>query len=85
MTDRSQARRQLGSAAVLSEAEAVALLPCRDSTAREWLRDRGLVRTTGLGKVVIWGEVLEALRGHGAPADPQPRPPSKLPRAGLRR
>lgn len=86
MTDRREARRQLGDAAVISEAEAFALLPCRDSTARAWLRSSGLViEHPQLGRVVIWGDVLAAIRaGKGPDAKPAPRR-SRLPRAGILR
>jgi hypothetical protein len=77
MTTRALARRELGAAAVLSEAEAVRLLPCRDSTARRWLRDRGLVRSTPIGEVVVWGDVVAALVD--APKEEPPRPRSRLP------
>lgn len=82
MTPR-EARRQLGAAAVLSEAEAVALLPVRDSTARKWLRAQGLVSDTALGRLVLWERVIDALFRD----PPQERAPSKrtgaLPRAGV--
>lgn len=84
---RQEARRQQGAAAVFSEAEAVRCLPVREATAREWLRDRGLVQDVpGLGRVVVWADVLEAIRQGGGPREPETtRPPSRLPRAGLRR
>lgn len=82
MSDRREARRQLGAAAVVSEAEAVALLPFRDSTARDWLRARGLVRTDNeLGDYVLWGEVLDVLR-YGGPQESPPPPAQTLARAG---
>jgi hypothetical protein len=89
MSDRDVARRQLGAAAIFSEAEAVRLLPVRDSTAREWLREHELVKNhPKLGRIVLWQHVLDAIdRGEGPvdPAEVPPRGPSKLPRAGLRR
>lgn len=86
MSDRRTARRQLGAAALFSEAEAVALLTCRDSIAREWLRSRGLVRDhPQLGRIVIWADVLEAIRLDGTPAEPEPRPATGYPRARLGR
>lgn len=81
MTSRTPARTALGAAAVLSEAEAVALLPGRDSVARAWLRERGLVRVTPLGRVVVWGEVVDALRA----GDEAPPPLAPLRRAGTKR
>ena len=82
MSDRDAARRELGAAAVVTEAEAVRLLPCRDATARAWLRERGLVRETPLGRVVVWGEVLrEIAQQDEAPAE---APRARLARASLR-
>jgi hypothetical protein len=86
--DRKRARRELGPAAVLRETEAAALLPCGDSVARGWLRDQGLVRHHRvLGRIVVWGDVLEAIRRDGEPVDdeqPTRRPPSGLERRPLR-
>jgi hypothetical protein len=67
-------RLALGHAAVLSPSRAAELLPWRESEAIEWLRSRGLVRRVhDLGRdVVIWGEVIEALRTP-APDRPAPR------------
>lgn len=86
MSARREIRRQLGAAAVLSESEAVSWLPCRDEVARQWLRDRGLVRVTPLGRVVVWGEVLdELLRDAPTEVPPLPRPAATLPRDPIRR
>ncbi len=74
MTSRTALRAALGSAAILSEAEAVQLLPCRDETARAWLRDQGLVTDHPiLGRVVLWSKVLAALETPAAVAIPRPR------------
>lgn len=88
MSARREARRQLGDAAVYSEAEAIALLPCRDSTARAWLRERGLSRVTPMGRVVVWGDVVAEIRRAGEPSEPEPaavRPAASLPRATFKR
>ena len=59
----SEARLQLGSAAVLSPSKAAELLPFRDEGALRWLRAHDLVRTVpGLGEVVIWGEVVATIQ-----------------------
>lgn len=93
--DRREARQRLGADAVVSVSEAAAWLPRRDSEARAWLERRGLVRDhPALGEVVIWGEVLAAIRadtaGPSAPDQVAPelvparRPDvAKMPRAGL--
>lgn len=60
---RSELRLFLGSAAVLSVADAVRLLPWRDAEARAWLERRHLVlRRPGLpAPTVRWADVLETL------------------------
>lgn len=81
MSTPREERRELGAGAVFSEAEAVRLLPVRDAVAREWLRSSGLVHEhPKLGRVVVWGEVLAALRTPEAPA---PAKAAALPRAGV--
>lgn len=74
MTSRTPTRLQLGAAAVLSVAEAVALLPWGDSTARQWLKDQGLIiRRAGIPRpVVVWGHVLDALQRVDEPEQPKP-------------
>lgn len=85
MTSRSAARRELGRDAVLSISEVVELLPFRDDNVRTWLREQRLVRNNPkLGEYVLWADVLDALRVGDGPQDPEPRPPSGYPRAGLR-
>ncbi len=83
-------RRELGDAAVLSESDAAALLPFRRADAVRWLRAQDLVRDVpALGRLVIWGDVLERLReatsGASRPARSALPPPStgRLPRSGL--
>lgn len=71
-SERAQARRQLGEAAVLTPAQAAQLLPWDDASAGEWLRRRGLVRRVDGREVVIWGDVLEAIRSGGQDASPPP-------------
>jgi hypothetical protein len=84
MTARTATRAALGSAAVLSEAEACELLPCRDGDARAWLREAGLVvEHPVLGRVVVWEDVVAAIRARPEPEGPV-RPPSGLPRRTLR-
>src|SRR5262249_47549302 len=89
VSDRSEARLKLGAAAVFSEAEAIRLLPCRDSTARGWLREHGIGQEhPQLGRIVLWGSVLALLEHGEGPSDPAPSPPARtstLPRGGLRR
>lgn len=88
MSARRQARRELGTAALITEAEAVALIPCRDSTARAWLRDNDLViHHPVLGRVVVWGDVVAEVRAGRGPQEPEgaPAATATLRRAGLRR
>jgi len=61
MTTR-EARLALGAAAVVSVTEAARLLPGREADCRKWLRTEGLVRFVMGRPVVVWGDVLEALR-----------------------
>ncbi len=78
-------RTSLGAAAVLSVTEAARLLPWRDAEARAWLREKGLVRAVpGKRPVVLWSEVLDALRGDEE-GERVVRRTATLPRAGLRR
>lgn len=79
--DRHADRLAVSAGAVLTEAEAVALLPVRDSDARAWLRSQGLVRQLAGRPVVRWADVLDALAGDRRP---EPRPPAPaLPRVRL--
>lgn len=93
---RSAERLQLGAAAVLSPSRAAELLPVREADGIRWLRERELVRRVpGLGEVVVWGEVLDLIRGGAGPtleriADSRAEgrrqargPGATLPRAGL--
>jgi hypothetical protein len=60
-SDRHLHRLALGAAAVLPEAQAIALLPMNDGEARRWLRYNDLVHDLEGRRVVVWGEVLEAI------------------------
>ena len=64
MTSRAaQARLAMGAGAVLSVQAAAELLPVHETRARAWIEVQGLVRQVpGLGQVVIWADVLDALR-----------------------
>lgn len=62
----------LGVAAVLSPAQAAELLPWRDADAREWLDRAKLVRRVDGREVVIWGDVILALRGEERASEPPP-------------
>lgn len=63
------ARSELGAAAVLAVGEAAAWLPMAHADAEAWLRAVGVVRRIGLGRsqveVVVWGDVVEAIRAGG--------------------
>lgn len=43
--------------------EAARHVGMRESVARNWMRKAGLARTVEGREVVIWGDVLDALRG----------------------
>lgn len=68
-------RLALGADAVLPLQQAAALLPMADREAREWLRDRGLVRQLAGRDVVIWGDITDALRANETPPPSVPSPP----------
>lgn len=81
---RSEARRALSPASVLSVAEAVRELGGRQATVKAWLRRQGLVSVApGLGERVIWGDVLDRIRDGEGPQEEPPRPAATLRRAGL--
>ena len=85
MTDLTEARLRLGEAAVLPWREAVRLLPGGAVKVRAWLRARGLVRSIEGTEVVIWGEVLAALRQEEQRAEEPTRPGwGGMPRKRLR-
>lgn len=67
---RPAARLAMGANAVLSLAQAVDLLPLDRIKARQWLKDRQIVRTLAEHEVVIWGDVLDALRAGSEVAAP---------------
>lgn len=70
-------RLAMGGAAVLSVAQASALLPLADSEAREFLRREGLVRHVEGRAVVVWSAVIAAIeRGDRTDAGPKPGLPS---------
>lgn len=51
-----------GPTAVISASSAAKALPWRDAEARTWLRREQLIRRVDGRDVVIWGDVLAALR-----------------------
>jgi hypothetical protein len=73
-SDRHFHRLALGAAAVLPEAQAVALLPMNDREARRWLRHNGLVHDLEGRRVVVWGEVLAVITKDDI--EPSPTPPT---------
>lgn len=84
--ERHAARIALGRDALLTEAVAVELIPVGDAKARKWLRRRRLVHDVPeLGRCVIWGEVLDAIRAERERATRPAPTPSTLPRKNLRR
>ena len=80
-TPRKQERLLLGAAAVLPPRQAAELLPWSDQEARAWLRQKGLVLTVDGHEIVIWGDVLDALR---ARPEPLPEAPKKNQRKGTK-
>ena len=62
-------RLALGTGAVVSLAEAAALVPLADAEARRWLQAQGLVRELEGRRVVRWLDVLWHPALGGPPAD----------------
>lgn len=65
---------------VLRVSEAARALPIRTADALGWLRSRGLVHDLLGREVVIWADVLVALR-EGVPAAPPPTTRPRLARS----
>lgn len=65
-------RLTLGEAAVISVEQAARLLPISDGEAREWLATEHLIHLIRGRRVVIWGEVVAAIRGGANPTAPKP-------------
>lgn len=83
--EREAARLIISRDAIITEARAAELLPCSDVKAREWLRAKRLVRNHPvLGRVVVWEDVIAAVRECDQPEDPPPRRPTGYPREVLR-
>jgi hypothetical protein len=84
---RADDRLSLGAAAVFSPSRAAELLGGREAEVLEWLRVRRLIRKIpGLDReVVIWGEVLEAIRMPDLDQPAPERPRGSLPRKPLGR
>ena len=69
-------RRQLGRDAIISESEAVRLLPGRDADIRKWLRANGLVSTVmSTKRCVHWGSVVAAFNRQSKPKHSSQRLP----------
>ncbi len=77
-------RLTLGVAAVISVAEAAALLPFADAEARRWLHAQGLVRELAGRRVVRWLDVVFHPDLGGVPTDAEPAP-APAPRVRLAR
>lgn len=74
----------VSAADVLTPTEAAERLGGRRSVAVEWLEDRELVRDVpGLGRRVVWGDVLDEIRLAGDRPPEQPAPRARLARAGI--
>lgn len=77
-------RLTLGVAAVISVAEAAALLPFADAEARRWLHEQRLVRELAGRRVVRWLDVVFHPALGGVPTDVEPLP-APAPRVRLAR
>ena len=79
---RHRDRLIMGRGAILSVQSAVGLLPVADAIARSWLVERGLVGYLAGRRVVVWAEVMDALRAGDTPV-PKPRAGVPLARVKL--
>ncbi len=64
-SERHWQRLAQGNAAVFSVSAAAALLPMKDLRAMVWLQESGLVKDLCGKPVVIWGDVVSALKKEG--------------------
>jgi len=69
-------RERLGEAAVFTLSAAAELIPLADTDARRWLRARGIVRNLNGRELVIWGDVVSAIR-EGEPSTIRSSRPSR--------
>jgi hypothetical protein len=76
-------RLTLGTGAVLTHNEAARLLPMADRDARSWLASAGLVVDLDGRSLVVWADVLAALRTRSGATAPSPPIASRLPRVPL--
>ena len=77
-------RLQLGRDAIVSEALAVQLLPCRDAVARKWLRANNLVsEVLGGSRSVHWGSVVSVFNKQSRPMPKIRFPSGDFPRVKL--
>ena len=83
--DTKQARLIVGRGAVLSVSKAVELLPLRDADARAAIEAAGIVKRIGDKRVLVWGELLDALLvAESANVEPaKPAKTARLPRVKL--
>lgn len=70
-------RLALGTGAIFTVGTAAALLPLDDGQARRWLRERDLVRHLLGRPVVVWSDVLDALRDDHGAVESSPAPVSR--------
>lgn len=71
--DPHQLRGLQGRAAVLTVARAVVLLPYRDSEARLLIERSGVVKTVAGRRILVWGQLLDALDELDETATPKRR------------
>ena len=62
-SSRANSRLRVSAASVLPARIAAELLPMNDAEASRWLRESGVVRDLKGRRVVVWGDVVEMIRG----------------------
>lgn len=60
-------RDRQGHAAVYSVTATARRLPMADAEARRWLSEHGLIYSILGRQMCVWGDVLDTIRGQGAP------------------
>ena len=69
-SERHRDRLLQGTGAVYSVTTAASLLPVSDQEARAWLQEQDLIRELNGRRVVVWADVLDALRDNGLSPTP---------------
>ena len=75
---REQRTRPLSEADILKLEEVACALSKNRKTTRSWLAENGLIRMVLGSQRVIWGEVLQLIRGKTASETPKKEKPQEI-------